>query len=74
MDKVIEVNDLKREYTVKRGIFKREKHTVKAVDGISFEVKRGEIFGLLGQNGAGKTNTIKMLQRYLRQLVVNVRF
>lgn len=65
MDKVIEVNDLKREYTVKRGIFKREKHTVKAVDGISFEVKRGEIFGLLGQNGAGKTTTIKMLTTLL---------
>jgi ABC-2 type transport system ATP-binding protein len=34
---------------------------VKAVDGISFEVKSGEIFGLLGPNGAGKTTTIKLL-------------
>ncbi len=34
---------------------------VKAVDGISFDVKRGEIFGLLGPNGAGKTTTIKLL-------------
>ena len=35
--------------------------TVKAVDGISFEVARGEIFSLLGHNGAGKTTTIRML-------------
>jgi ABC-2 type transport system ATP-binding protein len=34
---------------------------VRAVDGISFEVARGEIFGLLGHNGAGKTTTIRML-------------
>ena len=35
---------------------------VKAVDGVSFQVGRGEVFGLLGPNGAGKTTTIEMLE------------
>ncbi len=61
---IISVKDLKREYTKKR-LFRRDKKTVKAVDGITFDVKRGEIFGLLGQNGAGKTTTIKMLTTLL---------
>lgn len=62
---IIEVKDLKREYTTARGFFHREKKTIKAVDGISFSVAKGEIFGLLGQNGAGKTTTIKMLTTLL---------
>lgn len=40
--------------------------TVKAVDGITFEVREGEIFGFLGPNGAGKTTTINMLTTILR--------
>ncbi len=39
----------------------REFNGVKAVDGLTFEVNEGEIFGLLGPNGAGKTTTIRML-------------
>ncbi len=40
--------------------------TVRAVDGVSFEVKRGEIFGLLGRNGAGKTTTIRCVLNILK--------
>jgi len=50
MENVIEVN----------GLTKRFKE-ITAVDGISFEVKKGEVFGFLGPNGAGKTTTIRML-------------
>ncbi len=39
--------------------------TQKAVDGISFEVKTGEILGFLGPNGAGKTTTMKMITNYI---------
>ncbi len=41
---------------------------IKAVDGISFEIRSGEVFGLLGPNGAGKTTTIKLLLGLLEPL------
>jgi ABC-2 type transport system ATP-binding protein len=43
-----------------RKVFKARRRTVTAVDGISFTVRPGEIYGFLGPNGAGKTTTIKM--------------
>ncbi len=57
METVIAVNDLKKTYRPKT----RKSIEVKAIDGISFEVPRGEFFGLLGPNGAGKTTTIGIL-------------
>ncbi len=59
MRNVIEVKDLTREFAV------RHRPNMVAVDGISFDVREGEIFGLLGPNGAGKTTTIKMLSTLL---------
>jgi ABC-2 type transport system ATP-binding protein len=48
---MVEVKDLKKRYGTKQ-----------AVDGISFTVKKGEIFGILGPNGAGKTTTLEMME------------
>ncbi|HVY47696.1 MAG TPA: ABC transporter ATP-binding protein [Minicystis sp.] len=56
-EKLIEVKELAK--TFKVGLFQAK--TVDAVKGVSFDVRRGEIFGFLGPNGAGKTTTIKML-------------
>jgi ABC-2 type transport system ATP-binding protein len=50
-DPVIRVHDVRKSYG-----------EVHAVDGVSFEVGRGEVFGLLGPNGAGKTTTVEMLE------------
>ncbi|NMB92070.1 MAG: ATP-binding cassette domain-containing protein [Parcubacteria group bacterium] len=50
MEEIIQVENLRKKYGA-----------IKAVDGISFTVKRGEIFGFLGPNGAGKTTTINIL-------------
>ncbi|HEY4119546.1 MAG TPA: ABC transporter ATP-binding protein [Byssovorax sp.] len=55
-DKLIDVKDLAKTFRI--GFFQRR---VEAVKGVSFDVRRGEIFGFLGPNGAGKTTTIKML-------------
>jgi ABC-2 type transport system ATP-binding protein len=45
---------------------KKSYHKNKAVDGISFEVKKGEVFGLIGSNGAGKSTTISMIATLLK--------
>src|SRR5256885_6212218 len=58
MEKVIAVENLQKTYKPKS---RKSPLEVKAVDGISFEVDRGEFFGLLGPNGAGKTTTIGIL-------------
>jgi len=47
---------------------------LRAVDGISFEVKKGELYGLLGPNGAGKTTTMSMLSGLLRPDEGTIRF
>jgi ABC-2 type transport system ATP-binding protein len=60
----ISVKNLKKYYTTK---FPKKKET-KAVDGISFEVKKGERFGFLGPNGAGKTTTIRSILGLLRNV------
>jgi len=51
MKAMVEVRDLKKKYGDKQ-----------AVNGVSFEVKKGEIFGILGPNGAGKTTTLEMME------------
>lgn len=61
----IEVPNLQRDFQTTIGVFKRKKKTVKAVQGISFEIADGELFGLLGPNGAGKTTSVKMLTTLL---------
>lgn len=59
----IELESLEKTFTVRRkaGLFRRERREVRAVDGISFGVERGEMVGYIGPNGAGKSTTIKML-------------
>lgn len=60
----IEVKDLKREY-VTRSFFGKTSRITEALSGVTFDVKKGELFGLIGPNGAGKTTTIKILTTLL---------
>ena len=55
-DKIlIKIEDLKVHYPLLRGILKRQLGSVKAVDGVSFDIKTGETLGLVGESGCGKT-------------------
>ncbi|GAB2593430.1 ATP-binding cassette domain-containing protein [Streptomyces capparidis] len=60
---LIVARDVVKTFTVRRraGRLRRERTQVRAVDGIGFTVRRGEMVGYIGPNGAGKSTTIKML-------------
>jgi ABC-2 type transport system ATP-binding protein len=61
----IEVSELRRIYRTTIGVIRRKTKEVLAVDGLTFNVRQGELFGILGPNGAGKTTTVKMLTTLL---------
>ncbi|MBU2510760.1 ATP-binding cassette domain-containing protein [bacterium] len=60
---LLNVRSLTKEYINKRRIFSRKSHIFKAVDKISFSIRKGETFGLVGESGCGKSTTGKMLVR-----------
>lgn len=62
-DYILEVNRLKKYYPIRAGVFQRVVGYVKAVDGISFNIKKGTTMGLVGESGCGKTTVGKTLLR-----------
>ena len=62
---LLEIRNLVKHYPLRRGLFSRVSGTLKAVDDVSFAVKKGETFGLVGESGCGKTTVARCSVRLI---------
>jgi oligopeptide transport system ATP-binding protein len=62
---ILEVNNLKKYFPIRGGVFLRRTGWVYAVDGVSFNVNKEDIFGIVGESGCGKTTTLRLLNRLI---------
>src|SRR6266480_1369488 len=74
-DALVEVRDLVKHFPITRGIiFQRQIGAVHAVDGVSFDVIRGETLGLVGETGCGKSTTARLVMRLLEPTSGTIRY
>jgi oligopeptide transport system ATP-binding protein len=73
-ENLVEVENLKVHFPILTGLFQRETGRVRAVDDISFEIRKGETFGLVGESGCGKTTTGRAVIRLRQPTDGQVRF
>ncbi len=71
---IVEVDDLRVHFPIRSGIFQATKGAVKAVDGVTFEVRRGETLGLVGESGCGKSTIGRAMIRLREPTGGSVRF
>jgi len=71
---ILRVEDLKKHFPIRGGVFSRTRARVFAVDGVSFSVKRGETIGLVGESGCGKTTTGRVILRLIEPTAGRVTF
>ncbi len=64
-ESLLQVTDLTKHFPIRRGLLQRQIGAVQAVDGLTFDVARGETLSLVGESGCGKTTTGRMLTRLL---------
>ena len=73
-DVLVEVRDLQTHFPVPGGLLGRTRRAVRAVDGVSFAIRRGETFGLVGESGSGKTTLARTIMRLERHHAGQVMF
>ena len=65
MNILLQVENLKKYFPIKKGLVKRTSGNVKAVDGVSFNIQRGQILGIVGESGCGKSTMGRTILRLL---------
>ena len=68
LDNIMTVRDLRMHFPITRGLLKHTVGYVKAVDGVSFDIKRGQTLGIVGESGSGKTTVGNCLIRAVPRL------
>jgi len=71
---LVRVDNLVKHFPITKGLLQKQVGAVRAVDGISFEVKRGETLGLVGESGCGKSTTGRAILQLYRPTSGNVHF
>jgi peptide/nickel transport system ATP-binding protein/oligopeptide transport system ATP-binding protein len=75
MTALVEVRDLVKHFPITRGIvFQKKVGAVRAVDGVSFDIERGETLGIVGETGCGKSTTARLVMRLLEPTSGAIRF
>ena len=74
VEALLEVKNLKKYFPLRKGFAGRQRGYVKAIDGISFDVRRGDSFGLVGESGSGKTTVARAVLRLVEPTEGEVRY
>ncbi|OJT84754.1 peptide ABC transporter substrate-binding protein, partial [Clostridioides difficile] len=73
-ESLLKVEGLKKYFEVKSGLFDKEIKCVKAVDGISFDLKKGETLAIVGESGCGKSTAGRTILRLIEKTEGKVEF
>src|SRR5690625_4298235 len=74
VNELLKVSHLKTHFPIGKGIFRRSKEFVKAVDGISFKLNKGETLGIVGESGCGKSTMGRSILQLIQPTEGSVRF
>ena len=62
---ILQVEGLKKKYIIEKTFFGKEKASINAIDDISFSIKRGESFAIVGESGCGKSTTARTILKLI---------